>query len=89
MQKKHDSFTCSFLALTYWFNSNLMSILKKFSLFPTKPYFCFYCATHYKQLDEISKFQVEKKKSQFELNQYVNAKSKQVNESRFFCTRVY
>ena len=61
VQKKRDSYTCSFLALTYWFNLNLMSILKKFSLFPTKPYFCFYCATHNKQMDEISKFQVEKK----------------------------
>ena len=64
VQKKRESFTCSFLALTYWLNLNLMSILKRFSLFSTKPCFCFYCATHNKQMDEISKFQVEIKKSQ-------------------------
>ena len=49
-QKKRDSFTCSFLALTCRFNLNLNSILRKFSLFPTKPYFCFYRATHNKQM---------------------------------------
>ena len=64
VQKKCDSFTCSFLALTYWFNLNLRSVRKKFSLFPTKPYFCIYCATHNKQMDEISKFQIEKKMSE-------------------------
>ena len=60
VQKKGDSFTCSFLA----FQLSLISIFKKFSLFPTNLYFCFYCATHNKQVEEISKFQVEKKMSQ-------------------------
>ena len=39
MQKKRDLFTCSFLALTYWFHLNLISIFKKFRLFETKPFF--------------------------------------------------
>ena len=59
VQKKRDSFTYSFLVLTYWFHFNLISIFKKFRLFPKN---CFYCATHNKHIDEISKFLEKKKK---------------------------
>ena len=41
-------------------------------------------------MDEISKFQVEKKnvsKNQIKMKP-INAKNEQLNESRFFCTRV-
>ena len=54
VQKKCDSFTCSVLALTYWFHLNLIGIFKKFRLFPIKSYFCFYCATYNKQMGEIT-----------------------------------
>ena len=60
-QKKRDSSTFSFLALTYWFNLNLMSILKKFSLFQQNHIFVVIVRSIIKQMDEISKFQVEKK----------------------------
>ena len=46
VQKKRVSFTFSCLALTHWFNLSLIRLFKKFRLFPTKPYFCFYCAIY-------------------------------------------
>ena len=39
--KKRDSFTCLFLALTYWFNLNLMGILKSSAFFQQKHSFVF------------------------------------------------
>ena len=61
MQKKRDSFTCSFLAFTYWFHLNLIIIFRKFRLFPNKTILLFFCAIHNEQMDEISKFHVKKK----------------------------
>ena len=85
VQKKRDQFTFSFLALTYWFNLNLRNILIKSRFFQQNHIFVFILRPIINNFLSIL--------IKFALNQYmymyVNDKNEQVNESRFFCTRVY
>ena len=76
VQKKRDSFTCSFLALTYWLHLNLAhnKQLDEMSIFQVE-----------KNENKIYDF-VGKRLNflriliKFKLNQYVNNKNEQVNE---------